>query len=441
MDRWHRSFLAGFAACAIGLHAASRGLRRLQESVILQDVAIGKGMASIAARHPGAARARHLFWAFRRGRDVGVALRVLETRELFEDLFPGYGEARSDAALWERYFSAEIAGQALYSPTLSLRDLDFIVITSWLGSLELFRRYGADVALIGNSEVLAGIDGRLLAEASGTPNLKVLHIGHAGMMPATARREAAVMGTSGRRTRVVVWGYSLWNSYVGEHAAEVIRHADGALNRAAPPPAARAWRRVFPRGFDWGDWILQDRASVLKPLRNRRGPMVGRVGGWEVRQRAGQAGFTFPLSALSRPRVLEDMAALARPRYHGLAGMTPADCRLDGASRDLDAALAELLKLSDRVVLYLTPTTPLLGRAAPSCLRPAVVDMLRSKAGPRVLVETADWSGYGLGYEDFVFPNPKGGWANLDVNHVNFSGSLKVTAAIARMVREALARH
>jgi hypothetical protein len=114
------------------------------------------------------------------------------------------------------------------------------------------------------------------------------------------------------------------------------------------------------------------------------------------------------------------------------------DCGLKREAAELDLALAEMLKFSDKVLVYLAPSAPLDRSLAPACLLPAVQALLRSRAGPRVVVEVGDRDSYGLTQADYLHPLPGSGQWQYDPLHVNAAGARKVTGRVSRLAAQAL---
>ncbi len=369
------------------------------------------------------ARRRRLFWTqFSQG--TGLAIRLLDDPELFESVFPGYRRARGDRELWRDYFLD--FEQSTFSPVLMRTTGRLAMInTSWLGSLALYKKYGADIVLLGNSETFQNIPSGLLRDMlekgrdEASRSLRVLSCGRSYMMPRTAALSAEAMAESGRAAKLVIWGYSRWNA----------GNADGddptdASALAAYLKSRRVGRR-FLAGFDW-PFEAVPTWDKLVPL--------GVQNVWNQKQAVARDRLSLMPDALARdPAAVDAFAArLASARAPSRGGSGKV-CGIAEASADLDKALAAILRAADKALVFVPPTTDLV---VPPCA--AEIDaMLRSKAGPRVMVVTDDWRSYGLRYHDYVWPSETPGISRLDGNHVNYAGAKKVTARIAEWANRA----
>ena len=256
------------------------------------------------------------------------------------------------------------------------------------------------------------------------------------------RLTAERMLKSKRPADVAVLGYSLWFAY-----RSGAQHFDFKSKRKflqdldnLDLPSAMTGGSI--EGIKWDDMVAPGvfDQRFHPPARDFPKVEIGRVAGNSVYQAPKEEGFTFDLFASTEAGLMSARARLAAPFYNGLVGVGLDDCRMDWASVDFDRTLETLLRISREVVVYLTPTTPLQTDSVPPCFRQSVVEMLKSKAGPRVLVETGDWRSYGLDYPDFLMGIPDEGVVRLDVNHVNYLGSKKVSAKVAGLIREARLR-
>ena len=156
---------------------------------------------------------------------------------------------------------------------------------------------------------------------------------------------------------------------------------------------------------------------------------------WDLRNGHFRPESTFADSEIVQDDDLSRKAVLIRPYYNGFDGLTPKDCGLEGVSQRVDAVLSDLLSFSDQVLIFIPPTTPLQSGNAPACYIPAVSRLLRSKAGPRIVVETGDWHSYGMSWRDYLRPSNRSGYSWLDMIHANYFGAVKITGRIAKLVR------
>ncbi|MBI3288270.1 MAG: hypothetical protein HYZ74_01990 [Elusimicrobia bacterium] len=411
----HRLFLAGFVAAAAASVLACGYVERRRAA--RRAALISEGLPS---EYFDSRRLRdddgELF-AIRDDRGVRGWLRLLAHRELFDSVFPGYEEALTDRAFW-RLYAALFSDSSVVSPLVS-GQADATVITSWAGNMELFRRYGADVLLLGSSEMYHALAPALLRDGMKSVGRKVLSVGIANMSPAAVAFTAREMKNGGRRAHIAVWGYSLWNAAHGKGYAE----AETFVRRSA---ARRS--QVFSRSGASGRWKARRGLSWDRFIFNIERDWPTDDGGKRV----------FLLNEADIADESAFAAAIGRlaPFDMRLSGSGDRACDMDAAGAELDAALAEILAVSDKVVLYLVPTTPLQIRSAPACYAPSVRRMLRARAGPRVMVMDADWRAYGLGYRDFLKRNARRGVWWIDTAHPNIAGARKINAVVAALLRK-----
>lgn len=416
-DRWPRElarfFVLGFALAAaliIGVTNVLHGqwLRGQRRAAFA-----GAPESALDLSKPSAesARAAGYFWLLD-CTDLGAALRLLQDRTLFSSVFPGYEATLSDAAFWKRYFSLVFDSQIVSPLLIGARQAH--VMTSWGGALELMRVHGADVVLYGSSEMFhAVIPSRLQAALGG--NQRVLNLGCGSMLTDTVTRTADAAAASGQRSRLAVWGYSLWNAYHPPKYEAVKARLDHSYRR-------------------WAGDALSDEESIRDRI-TPRWDVIVRLSLQEVwyrRKGAWRPANTIPAGLLPGSPEFASAAAALTSTESEFEGITPAACDTSQATLELDAALASILRSSDRVLIYIPPTTPVMRRAAPPCYEAAVKKMLLSRRGPRVEVRTDDWRQFGLDYPDYAKPGLRPGSWWIDTNHVNLAGAEKVTARIAR---------
>lgn len=362
---------------------------------------------------PEQAKLRGLFWS----QGVG-ALKVLQTPELYDGIFPGYEEARGDAALWRRYFT-ELFEQTVYSPALmrATGDRSLRVSASSWGSLDLYRKYGGDILLFGVSDTFIPVSTGLLREeldALGRPEAsgqKILLFARGNLTPEEVAWLARGIQGRPRRSKLAIWGFSLTMAR-RQPLADMLRRDFFTLykNWRAENNIAR-----FDLRFPHPTWDM-----FLGPPSS--------PGGDENR---------IPDAVASDPKALDAYLDRVDPATYAI-DPDAADCDADRLSPGVDEALGELLKVADKVLIYIPPTAAAGRRGPAACLLPNVTALLRSKAGPRVEVETADWTSYGLASRDYLYPAAEKGFWTLDPLHANAAGARKITRTLARRAAEAL---
>jgi hypothetical protein len=386
---WNRLRLAR------GLHPAAAPARYVEPEVLT----------------PEGAKLRRLFWC------PGVgALRVLENADLFDSLFPGYEAARGDAGLWRRYFT-ELFDQTVYSAALMKESTarSLRISASSLGSMDLFRKYGADVLVFGISDSFIPVSAGLLRDGlneTGVPalrDLKILQCARGHLTPPAVSWYAQGLNGRGKKVPLAMWGFSLVYAH---------RQPLEDMSRREVRTLYKSWRAEnnierFDRRFPHPSWDML--LGAKRPTDDL--PVPG--------------GLLIPDAAAADPRALDAFLDKADASVYSI-GHDRNDCDMSQLSRETDAALTDLLQIADKVLIYIPPSSPLDRRGAPSCILPNLTAMLESKAGPRVSVETGDWTAYGLNNGDYLYATPQKGVWTIDPLHANDAGSRKISRVLAR---------
>lgn len=290
------------------------------------------------------AKERRLFWLYDPS-GQGAAIRLLENEAVFREVFPGYGSAREDWELWDRYFR-ERFDINVYAPSLTPPASALAVGASWIGS----------------SESYLGLVTGLLSRALVPGDPKILYCTTGSMIPKTVGLAADAMNRTGRRARVAVWGYGPWAAYEAPAVLDRQRPKWKLIERweSGATPDSFAARFLKPR--QWGEAVKLDRHGLFS-WRKRRGrvdaPMIARVGGVEMRKMPADLAWSFPRSLSSDEKALESVAALTAPFFYGMEGAAEWDCDTRQAAAKLDETLGKLLTLADRVVVFVPSVTPL----------------------------------------------------------------------------------
>ncbi len=441
---WTAFLLGGAAALlagAWGLRAASRpraGRARQDRAALNQFIAaLPPGDAVPGVESPRLAKSLRLFVAKPLGLKSGAAIDPLASPGLFAALFPGYPETmRNDSGLWRDYFSREF-GTKVSSGRLGAASPDgATAFYSWTGCIDVFRRYGADVVLLGASDTAQGVAPDLLARLlreSGVPalaNARVLSCETPTMLPEVARDTAAMLAGTGRRARWVVYGYSPGNSDTrAPEYDEILADKRAALrdyreNLTLGPLAA--WDR--PVAFPWS-W------NELLPLRADDSQVMLNLLQEDHAERSRRRAVKFDLRIPDEvARSSSTLAAFTRglklphPFLHDLADAGCGEFS-DSAPRLADALLA-MHGLGAATLLFVDPTTGLELSTAPACYaRTERAMVARARA---TLVDAADAAEMGLDPTDFIYESPPGSrryW--LNTTHVNKRGAEKLTRRLA----------
>jgi hypothetical protein len=389
--------------------ANQRALRRS-----LDASAVPARYAERGVLTPESAKLQRLFWV------PGVgALRVLENPELFDSLFPGYEAARGDADLWRRYFT-ELFDQTVYSSALMKESAakSLRVSASSLGSMDLFRKYGADVVIFGISDSFIPVSAGMLRDGldgAGVRGLKVLTVARGHLTPPAVSWYAQGLQANRKKIPLAMWGFSLVYTH---------RHPLEGMSRREVRVLYKNWRaenniEKFDRRFphpSWDMFLGASRAADDLPV---------------------PGGLLIPEAVAADPKALDAYLEKSDASVYSI-GHDAADCDMTELSGETDRALADLLAVAEKVLIYVPPSSPLDRRGAPACILPGLAAMLRSKAGPRVSVETADWKDYGLTSADYLYATPQKGVWTIDPLHANDAGARKISLALARRAASVL---
>jgi hypothetical protein len=418
MTRFHRSlrvsFLVALAAMLGGRWAWNRNrlIRSLNASAVPAQY-VQPGVLT-----PEGAKYKHLFWV------PGIgAVRVLENPDLFDSLFPGYGAARTDAPLWTRYFN-ELFDQTVYSSVLidASKSHSLRISASSLGSMDIFRKYGADVLVFGISDTFIPVSAGMLRDGLNETNIpglrgfKILQCARGHLLPEAVSWYARGLQGAGKKARLALWGYSLVYAH---------RHPLEAMSRREVLGLYKNWRAEngierFDRRFAHPSWDM----------------FLGE-GLWRRPEDEAPGGMLIPDAVAADPKALDGFLNKGDAASYSI-GHDENDCDMTELSRNTDIALAELLKVVDKVLVYIPPTSALNRRGIPACIIPNLTAMLKSKAGPHVTVSTDDWKDYGLNDGDYLYASGEDGSWKIDPLHANDAGARKISHGLALRAAAAL---
>jgi hypothetical protein len=253
---------------------------------------------------------RGLFWAVDIGTGLGVALKALENADVFATLFPGYASARFDQTLWNTYFQRQDFNPSYFFEGLPvLGEHAYGVKMSWTGCFDLYRRYGADVVVFGNSEVYRGVLSdrlaRRLRDLHVMKQPKVLACTSSGLtVNAIPLMVNELKRVSTAKPLAIVWGYSLWTAFAdGVDVARYDQYMAGDIEtyrRQGPNP-----QDALPhiQAFQSAPQPAHERTNWLRPsLKAYFSELT-----WDA----------FMTSALAKIMRLRDQQRAARARPHG----------------------------------------------------------------------------------------------------------------------------
>ena len=435
---FQRAFLASVAITLLfgfwatrKFHASvSQPVTSLQSIAPLTDLRRNGLIASGIT--PTLAKFLHRAWLYRSGdAETGLGVNVLSSPVLFQQLFPGYPEAmRLDGDLWARYFSHRFNSDVRI-PALGASAETF-VSTPWMGCLDIFGKYGADVLILGDSEVSRSLYPFKIAGAFGK-GTRVLACTRDGMTPMALKQVVEILheriqtGKSHPVARIIL-GFSLrwidspshWTTDLAEE--EEIKLARNIL--AFEPKlliGKMDWKNLLPLTLD--DLFSAQRAPDY----------------YASNDFIRKATVTYPYSATlpqaripHLPEVINELA----PYYHKIKLGGDLNCHNElGITAPFRELVSKLLTVGERVYVYRNPVTSFRVDEYPSCIATLIGRMFASVTSNRLFTRNESWESYGLEWKDFVLPLPDPNIVSLNLNHTNYLGANKVNQVIGDWIR------
>lgn len=397
------------------------------------------------------AKSHRYFWIQNTGGE-GFAVDALSSPKLFAALFPGYPDAmREDADLWRSYFSRTFEIDTFNGAMSRAFGEEFVVIEPWIGCLDIYKKYGADVVVMGTSEIFRGIMVDELAKGlsePGEPTPKILLCTASAMQVNTA----AVFAKRLKEARPelqpkVLFGLSLSVAFVegrqndknGREKLETLREADlqSAHSRTALFQLFQDYHEVsfanlFPR-ITWEEVLPHTYRSREDNYRRGGYVKTAKASGKEKTK----GGYVLAGLKDDPQALAQDIGARIPPYYRVYDDYNDEKfCRSAARKEQLFEVMQALHELSRDVYLYIPPTTPLAFMAATECFRRQVASDLAA-AGQTIgaPVLTDEWDGYGLNYTDYLRPTFNPEVYKVDIQHTNYRGARKVTARIAAWMK------
>ena len=394
----------------------------------------------------GGAKRKRLFWIESTGGE-GFGVNALASPALFSSLFPGYpGAMRTDEDLWHDYFQRTFEIDAFTNGLSKGFAPEFNVILSWVGCLDIYKRYGADLVVMGTSETFRSIVVDELAAKTATDQIpKVLLCTASAMQVETATEFARRLREARPDLRpAVLYGQSLSTAFVegrhnlknGREKRETLANLDLQLARSRHGLVKffEAYHEVsfadlFPK-ITWDDLFPVTSSARIDNAWIAEYPALARAAG-----KAKVKGGYVPASLRMDGEALsKDIASRIQPYYRFYEDYEDSrHCRSAERRRQFAELGRALRALSDRIYLYVPPTTPLAFRAATDCFREQVfADVEALGRSIRAPVLAQEWDAYGLEYSDYLRPTFHPEVYKIDIQHPNYMGALKVTNALAQ---------
>jgi hypothetical protein len=384
---------------------------------------------------PLTAKRRGLFFLSRSDFE-GLGLRLLENAEWFETAFPGYAELRQNSAFWKKYFNYKFEAGAIWSSPLNRSLPEKLISYAWPGCPEIFNRYGADVLLVGTSQVFRSLIPRDLQEVS-AGRKKILMCARPGLMTGGVKFLTGLLKKSPPKAKWVIWGYSPWQATnVGENDTEVSEISKSLTIPSAwrqkfsdvlPPPA---WNDLFPLTY------ARYRTFQSKEKKYDLSSWPTDFPTDQFLKRESDTGFWLSTSIAENSAAIRALSSKVKLDIPMAKSLQTKSCNFSESSKLVDQTLEQLLKVSERVLLFLPPFSPFLLRDTAPCYQSALIKLLNSKKSSRVFILAPDWPSLGVEEKDYVYHFAPRGLAYFDPVHTNYQGAIKVSRVVRQKLRE-----
>lgn len=396
--------------------------------------ALRKGNASGAQFH-------QVFLGARLGRnDRKFYIDPKEQPRILESLFPGYGGALlwRDRNLWNNYFIRDMDTKVI--STVFSEDKDFagvVVHQSFTGCFDILRRYGADILVLGASDLAQAVPPDVLARHY--PDRKILLCAAPTFTLDTAEESLALITDlyplDFPRPELILIGVSRTMAYLASpfyNALNWSKHEMIRRYKQADFLGRYAYLNQTYR-FPW-TW------NVLYPVRRDANhlPLINRINHperWSI--------LDLQISAeeyLRDPSIFDEQRRLNKQESSVfLNAENETDCRkMQRLPELLRSVNSRALNLAQKSVIFTTPTMGDELRQAPRCYMEMYERELLNLNGERTLAIHQDLKGYGLNILDFAFRDGRkqGDLLTFDVAHPNISGAEKFTQYLTKAMAE-----
>lgn len=377
------------------------------------------------------AKSRRNIWYSNDAENAGVGFDIRGSPKAFEALFPGYpDEMRTDWSLWESYFSGSFEADVYLATFSPASRKGFRAFISWTGCIDVFKKYGADLVVIGSSEVFRSIVPDELHRIMGVAQrpLKVLVCATGGMTDRAVYETAVEFLKTKNRPTAILWGYPLWSP-----APPEARQA-GQVDTMVAYRSKSNPRKIISAIINWRissffplfSWDLFPAFVKKQQVENE----LARIPNGEIRiENLGLKTY--------KEKILNDSQALAGAVSESQLGEFKFFSDFQGCNDsdyllNFKQTINLLRELAPRVYIFQTPVSPLQESSMPDCVKNLADNAIRLAAGIHgVHVWRGQNGGFGLDWSDFIQPTPREKSYIFDRNHVNFGAAMKVTKALA----------
>jgi hypothetical protein len=431
------SFVLSIAILGAGASWVSRRWVGPQGPLLEQDLSLqtrlpGKWIDP-AVTKTSQVRTRHEFWAFEKSSVAGSAVRLLESPELRSALFPGYPEQMfADVELWRDYFGRDQSSTAWLPPLQSRSRTGVLLYQSWLGCLDIYRRYGADVVIFGSSETFRSVVPEVLAKSAGSEKRRVLLCTTTYSYPQQAEWVLHEMARAGKPVPAwIILGVSVWSLYQG-HPAFIAAQAEkhGVMDRYLASRYGRFSLDLKPseelRPPRWDD-LFTPTWAMLSKHRSRVGLDLNPVSYLKAHPDAPADG-EFLSSAMTGGNLDRALSPM-KPSFPLFKGLSAREC--EGAEPTaLEPVVRAARAGAGHVLVYVPPVSPRILATLPKCYLERFAAAINALHDEKTRIQAEGSASYGLTDADYIYSGEIDGIAKFDSVHTNYVGALKVSARI-----------
>lgn len=385
------------------------------------------------------AKQKNKFWV--RIEDVdkeGAALDVLSSDMLFKSAFPGYPKSMAnDKELWSIYFDQKFTSFIYLNYFKNVIPDGMGMSYSFTGCLEVIKRYGVDVLIIGNSETYRAIQPDLLykklseGKSKSLENLKILSCPVGDMTVNTAiELTKAIAQMKNKKIPLVLWGYSFWSAFPNGNflQGQTLVQKKQIEDYFNPKPFyLKKWDKLKKYLSGW-DAVIPFNVESLEGV-IKKNKFSNQQSCTAVPEK-----YLNSLEKLSK-YIAEEFTVSTNVHFEGVG---EGDCQLTQSEKDLGTVVENLKVIANKSYIFITPITPTALKRTPACFLPSLQGLLNKFKSESVYVDTKDWLGSTLNLKSFIQSCPDRKNYFYDEHHLNFQGSEQFTLEIKTRIENLL---
>lgn len=386
------------------------------------------------------AQFRHVFLGARLGRtDRKFYIDPDHEPQILTSLYPGYDPQAlwNDKNLWQNYFFRDFDTKVTSAAYSAQSDYGIVVYQSLTGCFDIVRRFGADIIVMGASDLAQAVPPDELA--THFPKKKILMCAAPTFTLDTALTSLDLISQlypkEFARPQMVLVGVSRTMAYLASPFYPALNATKLELihrYKQADFLGSYAFlNQTFRIPWTW---------NVIYPIRRDANhlPLINRIAHperWSILDLQ-----VSPEDLARNPRAFD----LARENNRQgssifLGSEREKTCeRLSRLPELLLAVRNRALQVADRAVVFTTPTMGDELKFAPQCYLEIYDQSIRALRNEQTLAINESMSGYGMNIGDFAFRDSwkTGGLLTFDVAHPNIFGARKFTAFLSSAIKE-----